>query len=385
MKSVPRQIKILSLAFLLIFLGFNGVQQYITVYFSQDGFIKVGFYSLILIYLFFIFGEPIAAVLISKYGAKKSLLFSSPFYSIFILSLFLKSIPFLYFTSILLGIAGAFLWTAQTVYLVRQSREDSYGENSGFFTSLQSFGSALSVFALGFLISRFSFKGPFLLFSLFPIFGFLLFWGLKEIKEKSDFSRLEMLKKAAYSKTALKLSPFFFSSSFVFGLTIGIIPIQIEKELGITFVGILSSLFFVLPVFASYFFGYVSDIKGRGPLIFVSYVLLFLGLFLTSFESSVFLILGILLLAINSALLRPVGMALMGDISTKENLEFLTAIFSVFQVLGIVLALLISAHFSIKMIYLISIAVTVVSFLFVLPLLGLGSQEIKEKIAGEMC
>ncbi|MCD6148907.1 MFS transporter [bacterium] len=388
MSSVSRQVKILGIAFLLIFLGFNGVQQYVTVYFSQAGFFRVGFYSLVLIYLFFIFSEPAAAVFISKYGAKKSLLLSSPFYSIFIFSLLLKSVPLLYIASVLLGIAAAFLWTAQTVYLIQESPEDSYGRNSGFFTFSQSLGSALSVFALGFLINRFSFRVPFLLLSFFPIFGFFLFWKLKEAneaKEKRSFNRLKFLKRALSSKTVLKLSPFFFTSNFVFGLVIGIIPIQIERTLGVAFVGILSSLFFVLPVLASYFFGWLSDIKGRGLLIFVSYILLFLGLFFASFDRNLFLISGIFLLAINSALLRPVAMALFGDISTRQNLEFLTAVFSIFQVLGVVLALLISSQFSIKMIYLISMIVSVVSFVFVLPLLALEPREIKEEIAKEVC
>jgi len=169
MNSISRQVKILGIAFLLIFLGFNGVQQYVTVYFSQAGFFRVGFYSLVLIHLFFIFSEPAAAVFISKYGAKKALLLSSPFYSIFIFALLLKSVPLLYIASVLLGIAAAFLWTGQTVCLIQESPEDSYGRNSGFFTFSQSLGSALSVFALGFLINRFSFRVPFLLLFLPPL------------------------------------------------------------------------------------------------------------------------------------------------------------------------------------------------------------------------
>ena len=385
MNSTSRQVKILGLAFLLIFLGFNGVQQYVTVYFSQAGFFRVGFYSLVLIYLFFIFSEPAAAVFVSKYGPKKALLLSSPFYSIFILSLLLKSVSLLYIVSVLLGVAGAFLWTAQTVYLIQESREDSYGRNSGFFTFFQSLGSALGIFILGFLINHLSFKVPFLLLSFFPVFGFFLLRRLNETEERGSFNRLRFLRKAISSKAVLRLSPFFFSSNFVFGLVIGIIPIQIERILGIAFVGILSSLFFVLPVLASYFFGWLSDIRGRGLLIFASYILLFLGLFFASFDRDLFLILGIFLLAINSALLRPVGMALFGDVSTRQNLEFLTAVFSIFQVLGIVLALLISSQFSIKIIYLISMIVSVVSFVFVLPLLALEPREIREEIVKEVC
>ncbi|PIS39668.1 MAG: hypothetical protein COT33_00810, partial [Candidatus Nealsonbacteria bacterium CG08_land_8_20_14_0_20_38_20] len=67
------------------------------------------------------------------------------------------------------------------------------------------------------------------------------------------------------------------------------------------------------------------------------------------------------------------------------NLEFLTAFLFMIQNIGVILALLLSSQLSIKMIYPISIAVTIISFLIVLPLLKLDLKEIKEKIAQEVC
>ena len=120
-------------------------------------------------------------------------------------------------------------------------------------------------------------------------------------------------------------------------------------------------------------------------MLIISYILLLIGLLLVSLEKSAWLILGVILLALNSAILGPVIIALVGDVSTKENLEFLTALFWMLRALGVVLALLISSQFSITMIYLISIAVTIISFLIVLPLLKLDLKEIKEKIVQEVC
>ena len=384
MRNVSKEVRILSLAFLFIFLGYNGVQQYLTVYFSDLNLFEVGFRSLILIYLFFVFGEPIAAVFVSKYGSKKSLLFSSLFYSIFILSLLTKSVVLIYLASALLGFMAAFLWTAQNAYLIRASEERAYGENSGFFTTLESLGSGLGVFILGFLIAKFFYQIPFLIFSIFPLLGFLLFFKLRDIRIEQKLSRFKLMKRVFSSKTAWQFSSLWFGLSFVFGLAIGIIPVQIKGSLGVSFVGILTSLFFILPIFLSYFFGKISDIKGRKPMLIISYILLLIGLLLVSLEKSAWLILGVILLALNSAILGPVIIALVGDVSTKENLEFLTALFWMLRALGVVLALLISSQFQIKTIYLISIATTIISFFVAWPLLRLKIENLREKISQEI-
>ncbi len=385
MGSVSNGVKILSLAFLFIFFGYNGVQQYLTIYFSEANLFKVGFYSLILIYLFFGLAEPLAAVFVSKYGSKKSLLFSSLFYSIFILSLLTKSVALIYIASALLGIASAFLWTAQNTYLIRASNEKFLGENSGFFSTFQSLGSGLGVFILGFLIVKFSEQIPFLTFAIFPLIGFLLFFKLRDLGPEQKFSRFRLLKKSILSKTALRFSSLWFGLNFVFGLVIGIMPIQIKESLGVSFIGILSSLFFILPITFSYFFGKFSDFKGRRPMIIISYILLLVGLLSMSSERAGWLVFGIVLLALNSAILKPVTLALVGDVSTKENMEFLTALFWMVQSIGVVLALLISSQFSINRVYLVSIAAIIISFLIVLPLLKLDLKKIKEKIAQEVC
>lgn len=195
MRFVSKEVKILSLAFLFIFFGYNGVQQYLTIYFSEAKLFKTGFNSLVLIYLFFVLSNLLAAIFVSKYGAKKCLIFSSLFYSIFIFSLLTPSIFLIYIISALLGMASSFLWTAQNSYLIRASDEKSYGENAGFFSLLQSLGSALGIFVLGFLIAKFSYKIPFLTFASFPLIGFLLLFKLKDLKTEKVLNRFQLLKK----------------------------------------------------------------------------------------------------------------------------------------------------------------------------------------------
>lgn len=385
--SVSKQVKMLSLSFLLIFLGFNGIQQYITPFFSEAGMIDVGFRSLILIYLFFLLFDPLSAVFVSRYGAKKSMIIASIFYSLFIISLLSKSPYLIYLTSMLLGIAASLLWTGQNSFLIRVSDKKYYGENSGFFSSLQSLGSALGALFLGFLIAKFLFKIPFLLFSFFPLIGLLLLFNLRDVRAEQKLDRFKLLRKSITSITALRLSSIYFSVHFIYGLVIGIIPIEIKNVLGLYYIGVLSSLFYILPILLSYFWGKLSDTKGRKKMIILSYILIIVGLLSLSVSGrAIFLILGIILLALTWTIIKPITYALVGDVSTEQNLEFLTALFWMVQGIGTVSALLLSQVFKSepKVIYLVSIFVVAASLLILLPLLKLKIEKIKEKLSQEV-
>ncbi len=383
--QVSNEVKILSLAFLFIFLGFNGVQSYVTTYFSEGNLAEVGFRSLILIYLFFILFDPLSAVFVSKYGAKRCMVLASLFYSIFIVSLLSKSVPFIYISSSLLGIAASFLWTGQNSYLIRASEKESYGANAGFFSSFQSFGSAAGVLFLGFLVASFYFKLPFLIFSILPLFGFLLLFKLQDIKAEQKLDHFKLIKRCITSKTVWRLSTIGFSFMFVYGLIIGVVPIEIKNTIGVSSIGILSSLFYIMPILFAYLFGKFSDIKGRKIMIIYGYVLCIIGLISLYFaQGPILLIFGIVLLALNYAIIRPATMALVGDVATKSNLEFLTALFWMVQNIGVVSALIISSLLFTKTIYLISILAIGLSLFILLPLLRLKIDEIREKISQEV-
>jgi len=385
--SINRNIKLLSLGFLLIFLGFNGVQQYVTLYFSDLGLAEVGFQSLILIYLFFTLFDPLSAVFVSKHGAKRGMIVASVFYSAFILALLSGSTILIYLGSSLLGIAASLLWTGQNSYLIRASDKRSYGASSGLFNSFQSLGSTIGVFILGFLISIYLFKIPFLVFAVFPLLGAILLFGLKDFRAEQKVNHFRLIRKSITSKTALRLSSVWFAVNFVFGLVIGIIPLQIKGVLGLYYVGILSSLFYILPILLSYFFGKLSDEKGRKKMIVISYLLLTAGLISLSLSSqALFLVLGILLLALNWAIIKPITMALVGDVATKTNLEFLTALFWMVQNIGVVSALILSQVFELEVttLYLVSAFVVILSFVILLPLIRMDTERLRDKISKEV-
>ncbi|MFA5086931.1 MAG: MFS transporter [Candidatus Paceibacterota bacterium] len=379
-----REIKILSLSFLLIFFGFNGVQQYMTTFFSEAGIVEVGFRSLILVYLSFIVFNPFSVWLISKFGSKKCMLLSSLMYVIFILSLLTKSSWAIYGSSVLLGISASLLWMGASCYLIRVSKEDEYGKNSGIFNSFQSFGSAAGVILLGFLVSYFSFNVPFLVFSAFPILGTFFILTLEDVRIEQKKNQFELIKKSITSKTAIRLSSIWFVANLSYGFVIGIIPIQIKDILGASFVGPLSFLFYALPILLSYFFGRLSDVHGRKIMIGFSYLLMVLGLLFLSVK--IYFVLGIILLALNTALMKPITYALIGDVTTKDNLEPVSALFWMVQNVAVVITLFVSGMFkeSINSLYYISILAIFVSALILLPFFKLELKEIKNKISQEV-
>lgn len=379
-----KEIKFLSLGFLLIFFGYNATQQYLTTYFSTLGSQDLGFRSLILIFLSFLLSGPLSALVVAKYGAKKSMIIASLFYFLFIASLTTRDL-FIYFTSILVGVAASILWTGQNSYLVKASDEKNYGENSGFFNSALTLGSACGILMLGFLINTFNFKLSFLIFSTLPLIGLILLSQLKAQKVEQKTNQLKLIKKSIKSISALKLSAFYFAFSFVFGLVLGLVPLEIKNTLSITYVGPLTFIFWIMPILFSYISGKISDIKGRKIMIMSAYIFGSLGLASLYFlQSSILLIVAIVLLALSYAIFRPMSFALVGDVSTERNLIPLTALFWMAQNIGVLFALVISSQIQTSVIYLISIGVIISSLAVLFSFFKLDFKEIKLKLSQEI-
>ncbi|MBT6774381.1 MFS transporter [Candidatus Woesearchaeota archaeon] len=376
--KVDKQIKVLSLAFLFIFLGYVGVQQHITTFFTEKGLGSLGFTILFIIYLFVAISNPFSAHIIAKIGSKKSMVVSSLFYSMFILSLLTNSVIIIFISSALLGIAGSLLWVGQRCYFLKFSKDHLAGRNAGYFSVLMSLSSILSVFVFSFFVIRYSFDLSFIIFSLFPFAGFILLSFLKETKFSPKNDQLGLFGKYLRNKTILKLATIWFSFTFVIGMAISIIPLNIYHTLGIKYVGGLSSLFYIFPIFFSYSLGKLSDKKGKTLMVFFSYLIISLGLIaLYLGNSPFFLVMGIVLLALGSAITNPLTISLLKDIVVTENTESLSALFLMAQQAGVLFAILLFWISQSRIIYLFSVIILFISFIFIVPLFRTHSGFIK--------
>lgn len=384
-KKISRDVKLLSFAFSIIFLGYASVGQYLTVYFKQTTNPEAGFVSLILTYFFFTIFCPIAPFFINKIGTKKCMMAASIIYGEFILSVLTVNPAFVYLSSVLIGFGAALLWVSQNIYLIRKSDEKSYGKNAGYFNTISVLGSAGGLLIIGFLAKNIPLQTLFVPFSIFPFIGFLVLSLLGDIHVKSKRNELQLILKTFKSKTALLLCSFYFMFAFVSGLVFSIIPIEIKNQVGLQYVGFLSAIIFVMPAFVAYIFGKTSDFVGRKAMIMVSYITSITGLLFIYFAAGVIsLLIAVTALALSNAIARTMGPALSGDVSTKENLENNSALFATAQNLAVTAAIIISTFNQTKSLFLVSIFIVVASFLILIPILHSDLSQIRAKISQEL-
>ncbi len=64
--KIVKEIKILTIGFLFILLGYASIQQYTTTFFSEHGLTNLGFEALILVYLSFTLSSLFSSIFISN-------------------------------------------------------------------------------------------------------------------------------------------------------------------------------------------------------------------------------------------------------------------------------------------------------------------------------
>jgi MFS family permease len=166
---------------------------------------------------------------------------------------------------------------------------------------------------------------------------------------------------------------------------LSVIPVVIHDTLGIAFVGVLTSCFYVIPIFASYAVGNQSDIRGRRVMLMGAGLAGTSGLIALNFSNiPLMLVAGVVLLAVCNAMIFPVMTALAGDVATKTNLESLVSLFRVVQGAGTVAGLLLAAVIHGTDVFAVSLAVLVTCFAISLPVFRQDIPDIRRRIATEI-
>jgi MFS family permease len=351
------------------------------------GAIRTGFWSLVLIYLFLLISNFFSGFIVSKFGAKKCLVFGPLFYSLFIFAIISKNIFLIYLASVLLGFGGSLLWTAQGCFLIRASNSNYYGKNAGFFNTLLQAGSFFGIIIFGFLAVNFSFNSVLLLFAFLPLIPVIIFATLKnvepnEVNLKEDFSNFW---KMLTNLSIVRLSLIWFSFSLVLAAVIGQIPLEIKKYFNLSSLGLIIPIFYLLPLVFSYYFGKKSDIKGWKNLLILSYALIVIGLSLFALQVNFelnkwFFILCFLLVSFGYAIFAPLSFSLRGRIAFEGKLEHFTAITLLFSNAGCVVFFLFNLYLPAMFSYLISFCLIFLSLTIALPVLKLTKNTLKEKI-----
>ncbi len=380
---IPKDVRWLSAGFLVAFFGFDGIQQYITIFFRDIGRTNVGFISLSLIYASFMIAGWWAPRIINHLGARKSLLVAYLFYALYCFGLLTKTVPLIYLLSILIGGSAGVLWTAQNSYLVRVSDKQDFGRNAGFFSTSFAIGAGLGVLLMGLLIPHFGHQKLIFVYSSIVLLAGLFFLKLRDVK--SDEVHQGNLSAILRSPTAVRYSMLWLAFNFIQGLVFGIIPLKIADVIGISAVGPLMALYFIAPILFSYAVGKSSDVTGRRAWTIAMLLLSTIGLLALAFANSAWLLIfGVVILAVNFGISRTITIALVGDVASGRNIENFSALVWAVQAGATLLALVISTLLlHSQWVYIIGLGISALSIIIVLPLVNRPLSQIREAIAKE--
>ncbi|XP_053299328.1 UNC93-like protein MFSD11 [Pleuronectes platessa] len=130
---------ILGVGFLFIFTAFTtcgNIEQTVVKSLENGTFTGSGYHSLGIIYGIFSFSNLLAPAVVTVLGPKISMFISGLLYSGYIAVFIIPSTWSFYFTSVLIGIGAALLWTAQGHFLVENSEASTINRNTGMFWAL---------------------------------------------------------------------------------------------------------------------------------------------------------------------------------------------------------------------------------------------------------
>ncbi|XP_056608818.1 UNC93-like protein MFSD11 isoform X2 [Triplophysa dalaica] len=131
---------VLGIGFLLIFTAFTtcgNIEQTVVKSLNNSGnFSGSGYHSLGIIYGVFSFCNLFAPTVVAIIGAQFTMFLSGIVYSGYIAVFIIPSTWSFYFTSVLIGIGAALLWTAQGHFLLENSDVSTINRNTGMFWAL---------------------------------------------------------------------------------------------------------------------------------------------------------------------------------------------------------------------------------------------------------
>lgn len=380
-----RNIRLLGVSFLLIFFGFDGFQQYVTTYFASLDIPRVGFLSLVLVYLAFMVGSLPAASVVTRLGAKRSMIVAVTAYALYGFSLLTETPWAILTASAVLGAAAAVLWTAQSAYLIRASDVSTYGADAGRFATMFAIGAASGVLLLGVLLPHIGFPAGLAAFAAVPLVALVFLTRLDDLRgdvKRRDWHAAFRLLRSA---TALRIATVWFPFNFIQGLILGIVPLKIGEVFGaIPAIGVLIGTFYLAPVLTAYALGTLSDRIGRNGMVTATFGLSIAGIAcLAIAESPTLLVLAIALLAMNFGLARTITFALVGDVTSDATLDAFSALTWFVQSIALTSAFVLPLIVSGGTLYMVAVAAVGVTYCYYYPIRQTPYRDVRSRIASE--
>eukprot|EP00475_Leptophrys_vorax_P046049 TRINITY_DN9746_c0_g1_i1.p1 TRINITY_DN9746_c0_g1~~TRINITY_DN9746_c0_g1_i1.p1 ORF type:complete len:440 (-),score=126.85 TRINITY_DN9746_c0_g1_i1:27-1346(-) len=282
--SSYRKLLLLSISFLLLFMGFFAAQNFQTTMPSGNGDgAKVGATALAILYAVFMMSTFVSTNVVQKVGLKRSLIFASLGYVLFCAYNLYPTPTFAYIAAAFDGFCSATLWTAQGAFATMCISEYNLingGSPSGlfngtffsFFQSAQFLGNLLVALLFQAKVAN---STVFLVLTLVCFSGTLFMFFIQEpqLEDKSDagmqfgqkgfdWSNFKMFKDRKFQ---LMVAIIFFSGiecGFLFGALPALVPDILLRFYVLAVMGISDML-------ASLSLGTLSDRIGRIPVLMI--------------------------------------------------------------------------------------------------------------------
>ena len=125
-----------GVVFMILFAAFQTAAEYAEPVLADLNQANLGFQSSAVVYATLAIGSFFAPVVVTALEPKWSMFAAALTYLLYLVALIWPSKTWILFVSGLLGFGGSVLWTAQGVFLCRNSDDNTRGTHSGIFWSL---------------------------------------------------------------------------------------------------------------------------------------------------------------------------------------------------------------------------------------------------------
>ncbi|MBI4215336.1 MAG: MFS transporter [Parcubacteria group bacterium] len=340
-----KQLVLMTIGVSLVTAGFIGPHRFTTTLFAEVGQPDKGFLSVGIIYAVSTFVSLLAAPLISRFGAKRTFFWSSLLYGLYVLFLQGTSTGFLFLFSILLGVASALFWNAQSIYLVKYSHKNRRGKSSGFFNAIFNAVSLVGVIGFGYLFEQSAVATHRQILIAFSVLSFLGSLVIAFLPHQS-FTTIpfrNQLKKIFRTAASLSILPVLLAwsvSGYIAGFSITVLPLLLKDYWSPAVVGVWISLFWGAPILFSYFSGWLSDRYGSKGIMTIGLALIILGAAGLFFTTPLTLILSSIVLPLGFSSIRTISYVQLGEVAIGSTFMELNSLLWIVTTAGALLPII---------------------------------------------
>lgn len=329
-----RNVLLIAGGFFVLFFGFTSAQQYLFVIFQGEGRGDLALVTFIILYgVFAVSGLAASALISAAGGLKRSLLTGACTYILFIASIALNNVPFILVCAGLMGIGATLLWVSSGQMVVDSSTAKTRGRNLALQTMGLYGGTALGVWAGGFLYEAVSVQSMYLLLGGVMLLSLPFFVLTKPVKETAALRvfRPQFL----FDHRMLLLVPVIVGAYFLQGQVFTGMNLLVIGAVGIGSLALVISVVRVCNIAGSLGIGILSDYVNKGIVLAGLVGIALAGIFVfTRAEDLPQILFGSVLLGFSMASIYPVCLSWLKE-KMREN-EYLDAlgIFHVYSNVG---------------------------------------------------